>query len=235
MTRNVNLYDPSLRERHDLLGIRIALATVASMLFAVLLGAGAASWSAARLEPIAAAVSRQLQQEQAAAQALAARAASSKPDTALQAAIAKAQQALLQRRGALQSLAASAVDRGDGFSERLEALARQSLDGLWLTGMTLHDDDVFLKGRTLRPALIPDYVQRLDQEPSLQGRAFKALDVTRPLEGDARSGPAAAAASAAGADGDGPRHAEFVEFTLVGAGGAEPAAAGSAAGKDGKP
>ena len=88
-------------------------------------------------------------------------------------------------------LAASPIDREGGFAARLEALARQSVDGLWLTGMVLHQDDVLLKGRALQPQLIPVYVQRLDREPSLQGRAFKALEVVRPIDKAAHAASAA--------------------------------------------
>ena len=113
--------------------------------------------------------------------------------------------------------AASPIDNEGGFAARLEALARQSVDGLWLTGMVLRQDDVVLKGRALQPQLIPVYVQRLDREPSLQGRAFRALEVVRPLEKPGR-------AASAAVDGDDslqpspPARTVFVEFTLSGVG-----------------
>jgi hypothetical protein len=132
------------------------------------------------------------------------------------------QRTLLQRRAALQMLDGSTPDREGGFSTRLEALARQSVDGLWLTGMVLHQNDVLLKGRTLTPSLIPVYVQRLDHEPSLQGHAFKALDVSRPLSTAAKPAVAQSPVQTASADASDPiQHAEYVEFTLVGTGAGE--------------
>lgn len=214
MTQNINLCDPSLRVRRDLLGLEPALAFVAVAVLCVAVAAFGARWSLARLEPLAAGSASALAAQQAAVQALAARAASSKPDTVLQAEIARVQRTLMHRRAALRALGEGSVDREGGFAGRLEALARQSIDGLWLTGVVLRQDDVLLKGRALTPSLIPVFVQRLDHEPSLQGRSFKALDVVRPLEA-----ASAAASSAAG-------HAGFVEFTLVGADALSPLAPG---------
>jgi hypothetical protein len=217
MSRNINLYDPALRLRRDLLGFEPALAFIGAALVSVAIAAAAGRWSVAGIEPIAAGIATELDGQRSAAQAVATHAASIKPDTVLQSEIASAQRTLLQRRAALQTLGGNLPDRTDGFSSRLEALARQSVDGLWLTGMVLNRNDVLLKGRTLTPSLIPVYVQRLDREPSLQGNGFKALDVRRPVEAAANATtPAAAGADAAAASA--PARAAFVEFTLVGNG-----------------
>ena len=72
--------------------------------------------------------------------------------------------------------------------------------------------DMALRGRAMAPDLIPAYVGRLNQEPALQGRAFRALDIQRPLD-DAPVAAAAASAPAA------PRLAAFVEFSLSGSNG----------------
>lgn len=220
MTQNINLYDPSLRTRRDLLGLEPVLAMVVA---AIVVVAAAGAWSraaAARLESVAAGGAAEVQALQAGVQAKATKASTTKPELALQAQVAQAQRTLLEHRSALQALASSPVDREGGFAVRLEALARQSVDGLWLTGMQLHQDDVVLKGRALQPHLIPVYVQRLDREASLQGRSFKALEVVRPLDGPSRS-----AAPTPGHDSPAAPRADYVEFTLSGAGDAGPSAA----------
>lgn len=212
MSQNINLYDPSLRARRDWLAFEGVASAIAIALVLVAACAFGARWSLARTEPVAAASATELQARQSAMQTLATQNASAKPDAAMQAEIARAQRLLLQRRAALQNLDGGGSAADGGFSSRLEALARQSIDGLWLTGLSLRQDDVLLRGRATNPALIPVYVQRLEQEPSLQGRAFKALDVNRPLETPSDRPVATAADSAPGL------RAEFVEFTLMGPG-----------------
>jgi hypothetical protein len=214
VTHNINLYDASLKTRRDPLGPLPALALVCCAVVGMALAVGWARDTTTRLGPIAEEGAAGLQARQRALRTAADSSAAKKPDPQVQNAVAEAQRTLLQRRAALQMLAASPVDSEGGLAARLEALARQSVDGLWLTGMVLRQDDVVLKGRALQPQLIPVYVQRLDREPSLQGRAFKALEVVRPLEKPARG------ASAAAAEGDAPvpaQHSVYVEFTLSGA------------------
>ena len=226
MTHNINLYDVTLKTRRDLLGPLPALALIGAAALCMALAVGWARSAATQLAPIAAEGAADLQTRQAALKAAAELAATRKPDAQIQTAVADAQRTLLQRRAALQMLAASPVDHEGGFAARLEALARQSVDGLWLTGMVLRQDDVVLKGRALQPQLIPVYEQRLDREPSLQGRAFKALEVVRPIDKQARA--------ASAADGEGATVAvarsAWVEFTLSGAAGDTAAADG-----EGKP
>ena len=61
----------------------------------------------------------------------------------------------------------------------------------------------------MSPSLIPAYVGKLNHEPALQGRAFRTLEIERPLE-------AAAAASAPAAPAT---LAPYVEFALTGSNG----------------
>jgi hypothetical protein len=226
MTHNINLYDASLKARRDLLAAGPALAMVGATVVCVALAVGWARDAAARLGPIAEQGAAALQARQAALQAAAESSAAKKADPQVQNAVADAQRSLLQRRAALQMLAASPIDGEGGFAARLEALARQSVDGLWLTGMALRQDDVVLKGRALQPQLIPVYVQRLDREPSLQGRAFKALEVVRPLEKQAHGASAPAEVDAAAPLP--PQRSVYVEFTLSGIGAAAALADGEA-------
>ena len=216
MTHNINLYDASLKTRRDLLGLGPALAMVGTAVVCMALAVGWARGAATRLGPIAEEGAAALQARQTALQAAAESSAAKKPDPQVQNAVADAQRTLLQRRAALQMLATSPIDGEGGFAAQLEALARQSVEGLWLTGMVLRQDDVVLKGRALQPQLIPVFVQRLDREPSLQGRAFRALEVVRPIEK-----PARVASTAAEGDADllsPPQRSIYVEFTLSGAG-----------------
>lgn len=212
MSQNINLYDPGLRLRRDLLGFEAVAAAIGAALLVIVIGAGLAQSSLSNVQPVATALNDELESQRAAMHAAATLAATRRPDAALLAEVARAQQTLLQRRSALQNIGAGGIGTEAGFSGRLEALARQSVDGLWLTSLLLRQDDVLLRGRAIQPALIPQYVQRLERESSLQGRTFKALEVNRPLAGDK---PAAATATAH-ADGELASRAEFVEFMLIG-------------------
>jgi hypothetical protein len=69
-----------------------------------------------------------------------------------------------------------------GYSDILIALARQDLPRLWLTGIQIEGagNDLVLRGRAYEAARVPQYLQRLSEEPVLQGMSFQTFGVARP-------------------------------------------------------
>ena len=68
-----------------------------------------------------------------------------------------------------------------GYAEALRALARQRLEGVWLTSITLAGEsgDLSLVGKALRADLVPQYIDRLTKDPAMQGRQFSTLAIER--------------------------------------------------------
>jgi len=101
------------------------------------------------------------------------------------------------------------LDRGElgdssGFAGYFQAFARQSVQGLWLTSVSIAGKDIGLKGRTLDPALVPGYIGRLTREPLMQGKSFSSLQIGQ-----------AAPVETQGADGKAVKSAApYVEFSL---------------------
>ncbi len=69
-----------------------------------------------------------------------------------------------------------------GYSPYFVALARQHLDGLWLTKIVVAGAgrDVTLGGRAIKAELVPSYLQRLSREQTLAGTQFEVFEVARP-------------------------------------------------------
>jgi pimeloyl-ACP methyl ester carboxylesterase len=67
----------------------------------------------------------------------------------------------------------------------LEALARQHVEGTWLTRIDISGGGTALRldGRTLASALVPRYVQRLSEEEVMADIAFNYLELQRPPQG----------------------------------------------------
>ena len=210
--QNINLYDPALRIQRDWLSAGSFAAVAGSALLVTALLAGLAQWQMRTLQAPAQRIAAALQVQQNAIQELAHQVDTLRPNAALVAEVGSTQATLEQRQAALQMLRAGGLGDTTGHAATLQAFARQSIDGLWLTGLVLDKRDMALRGRAMAPDLIPAYVGRLNQEPALQGRSFRALDIQRPLD-DAPVAAAAASAPAA------PRLAAFVEFSLSGSNG----------------
>ena len=222
MTQNINLYDASLRTRRDWLTAETAVAAVGACALVVSLGAAWVRHDLAQLQGPAAETSSTLQAAQAELTEATQRMADAKPDARLQGDLLLAQSTLMQRHAALDLLRGGGLGNEAGHAAALSAFARQSISGLWLTGLVLDNQQVALRGRAINPDLIPTYVSRLNKENALQGRSFRALDIERPVHAadEAASMPA--------------RSAAFVEFSLVSALGAE-APAKPALGKETTP
>lgn len=69
----------------------------------------------------------------------------------------------------------------DGFIEHMTGLARQRIEGLWLTRIRIAEGgtDVSLFGITSKAALLPKYLQRLSAEKAFTGTEFKSLLMQR--------------------------------------------------------
>ncbi|MFM2055537.1 MAG: hypothetical protein RL456_3574 [Pseudomonadota bacterium] len=186
MARDLNLYDRTLVQRERLHALE---RTVLGVLAMLTLGVVAGTWlgsGAGRLQ----AETLVLQQQAAARRA--AMAAPAADDPGLEPAV----QALRERDAALQRLQAvidgGRAGRREGYARHLEALARQSNDAVWITGLTLQDpgDRLELRGRMTDPARLPDYLRRLQDEPTFRGRTFEDVRI-RPAGEDTGGTPAA--------------------------------------------
>ena len=69
-----------------------------------------------------------------------------------------------------------------GYSEYLRALSRQIDEGIWITSFSITGagNEISLKGRALRPDMVPAYITRLKREPVLQGKSFAVLEMQSP-------------------------------------------------------
>ncbi len=133
--------------------------------------------------------------------------------------IAAAQQEL-----AMLANAQATITRGDfgdtrGFSNYFRAFARQSVEGLWLTGLTIAagGNQLGVQGNTLQADLVPQYMRRLGTEPVMQGKAFSTLEIGAAAE----PAPGAAVAPVSAA------RPNYLRFSLQSGGAAAPQAGGA--------
>lgn len=104
-----------------------------------------------------------------------------KGNAGLAAEVGRLEMELKSARDAMSVLEGGAMGNRNGFAKYLQAFSRQALDGLWLTGFTVGGTgEVAIQGRVISADLLPEYIQKLNKEPALQGRAFSALEMRRP-------------------------------------------------------
>lgn len=223
MSQQINLYDPALlRKREWLTATNVALASLALLVVM----AGWTGWTRVRLSALeaeAATLAPQAKALQDQVAALGKDMAGRKPDARLEAELAQARTELAVRAEVADVLGKGLGPEAASFAEYLRGLARQTPSGLWLTGFSVGAGGgaMEIRGRLLDPALLAEYIRRLNGEKAFQGRAFSALKLI------AGKPPTPAAAGAA-AVASGPAYHEFI---LVPAAAAVPPAPTAAEGR----
>ncbi len=125
---------------------------------------------------------------------------------------------LKQGEDMLAVLRTGGLGNKDGFARYLSAFARQSVAGVWLTGLSIGGDEteLLVTGRVLYPDLVPAYIRALNHEEVMRGRRVSELRLTAREHRDT-AGVAAADASAAA------EPSRYVDFSLTASRGAKEA------------
>jgi hypothetical protein len=114
---------------------------------------------------------------QAEMQRLAGQVAGRKQDPLIAAEIARLESEITGRDEVMAVLKDGSLGDTSGFSEHLRAFARQSFEGVWLTGLHIAASgrDVAVEGRALHAEQVPGYLRRLNSETVMQGHPFSEL------------------------------------------------------------
>jgi hypothetical protein len=96
--------------------------------------------------------------------------------------VKRLQASLNERTQALKVLQSGAAGQTTGFAPRMEALARQHVEGLWIDGLLLSgtNGSMTLTGATLNADVVPTYLQGLSHEAVLSGTRFDEFVIEAP-------------------------------------------------------
>jgi hypothetical protein len=185
VSQQINLYNADFAPKRDFSSLSV-LATAWGL--AVLIVVAAVLATTARLDKVKQNLAQESQVRgvaQAEMTRLATRLSARRPDLELAAKLVRLENGLASRNEVMRTLHAGVIGDIQGFSEHLEAFARQTLSGLWLTGLEVSSAgrNVVIEGRATLPELVPGYVRRLNQEQVMRGHAFSQLEMQRPASG----------------------------------------------------
>jgi Tfp pilus assembly protein PilN len=185
MAQQINLYNPALRLQREWLTLGNVLA--AAVCFALALG-GVGAYLRSQADARAqAAQLADAELAQARVRLVKAGAAAGMP--VAEAELNTLQEVLAARREVLAALQAGSglsPTATAGFADYLRGLARQSVNGLWLTGFSVAQggEGMEIRGRMLAAERLPDYIRRLNAERVFAGRQFVSLQVERSVDPD---------------------------------------------------
>lgn len=207
MSQQINLLLPALRPRFDWLALPVVAGVAVFGLVLISILAALGMTRMASLKAQEAEIKNQLlavqQQVQSLGQTLSARQA----DTSLERQISAVRLGLTQRQEVLAVIAQGDVTKGNAYSGLLQGFSRQTVDGVWLVGFGFADKEIEIRGRLMDPALLPTYINRLNDEVAFAGRRFAALDMKGVDPAEDKRDAASTAAKAK-------VPARYTEFTL---------------------
>ena len=191
MPQQINLYNPAFEERRALLSWNSA---VAGWLIVAVLVAAIATYQSVTVrsaEQRDRELAAQVVSAQAETQRLASAVSSRNKDPRIIEEISRLETDLKGRQEVMNILQSGGLGNTRGFSDHLKAFARQSFEGVWLTGLSIATAgrDVSVEGRALQAAYVPGYLKRLNGENAMQGHPFSELVIQEPAPDPAAKTP----------------------------------------------
>ena len=139
---------------------------------------------------------------------------------ALEDRVASAENLLKTRQELFGRLQSGEIGNRDGYAKFLAALARQRVEGVWLTGVEISGpgNDFALDGRAIRADLLPGFIKMLRNEEAFRGKpigtlALREREIDPEGERKAQGGPAGAVPAQGGPAGPRPK-VRVVEFKI---------------------
>lgn len=187
MSQQINLYQPLLRTQKKVFSARTILELAGIFALGLALIFGFARYQLSGLEERIVTLEQQRDAAMTQLQTLSAQARPQPRAQLFEDQLRDAQQENDRKRLLLRGFRDRRVGATDGFSRHLAGLARQRVDGLWLTRVLVRDDGIELAGHTEAGELLPRYLTRLGRESAFAGTEFASFELQR---GDAEGAPA---------------------------------------------
>ena len=200
MSRQINLYSPAFRHQAKKFS---AVWTVAAV---VAISAGMSAYYACDTQRLRGLSARRSEAEAQLKQLREQLVALSKggqrtKNKALEDQVARGENLLRSRQELFGRLQSGEIGNRDGYAKFLAALARQRVEGVWLTGVEISGpgNDFALDGRAIRADLLPGFIKMLRNEEAFRGKpigtlALREREIAPEGERKAQGGPAAAVA-----------------------------------------
>jgi hypothetical protein len=184
MSQQINLYNPSFEKQTTLFSSR----AIGQSLMILLVGAAAMGvfsvQQTSKLEAEEKKIGVRLKEREAHHDRMVAELQPRARNAAIEAELANADAELNQLRGVSGMLNRGDMGNTKGYADYFRAFSRQNVQGLWLTGATIvgAGKEIEVKGRAMQAELVPGFIGRLTQEPSMKGKSFDLLEIGQVMQ-----------------------------------------------------
>lgn len=182
MSQQINLFNPLFRKQKKYFSAVTMVQALALILLGSLLLYGYAWYRMSTLNEQAEQTASTLKATQARLLEVTAQFAPRQPSQLLTEEVARMEAKLQTRRRVVGMLESGELGSSRGFSGFFRALARQTMNGVWITRFHVSDveSDMAISGRALQPELVPVFLTRLKSETILSGKSFSNMEMRLP-------------------------------------------------------
>jgi hypothetical protein len=179
VTQQINLFNPIFRKQKKYFSSMAMVQALAIICVACALLALDAGFRMQALAKQAAAADTLLAARQQRLTEVRVQFAPRQKSATIAAEIVEAQRELTMLQNATASVRRGGFGDTTGFSPYFRALARQSIEGLWLTDLHIAAGGALIgiQGNALQAPLVPQYMGRLATEPVMKGKSFATLAI----------------------------------------------------------
>jgi hypothetical protein len=182
MSQQINLFNPIFLKQKKYFSAVTMVEALALILFGCILLTIYARLQLSTLTAEAAVTTNQLKAAQTQLAKVTAEYGPKQKNKMLEAELQEAETNVISLQRVFEILKKGEFGNTKGYAEYWRAFARQSTDGVWLTGLSIYGagNEIGVKGRALQPEMVPAYITRLKREPIMQGKSFSALEMQAP-------------------------------------------------------
>lgn len=179
MSQQINLYYEDLHKPGKGLSALNMLQGLGVILFCAGLFYAYAMYQNSQLQQQLDQASKNLAAEQSRQAGLAAEFSQQRSGLTIEQELQKVAAEAASQREIINALKSGVIGNTKGYSEYMQAFARQTLNGLWLTGFSIDGDatQMSISGAALSPELVPGYILRLNNEKVMRGKTFASLQM----------------------------------------------------------
>ncbi len=181
INQQVNLFQPIFRIERKLLSFRVLQQGIGVVFLLLVLMFGWSWMQTSQMQTDVAQIQKRLNSRTAAMAELKINLASMKTDTAPMQELDRLEQELTARQKVVSAITRVRETYTRGVSGYLESFSRQTPEGIWLTSFSVQagGDGLVIRGSSLKPNLVPAFLQKLSDESIMAGTRFGLLQIQR--------------------------------------------------------